>query len=276
MSNTHKWWDDFWTKQAPAIAAFSDNQETWDYLVWKVVFEYWHDIFERHAPGLKMLECGCGSGKISQYMAKHGYQCTLLDYSEQAIQLAKFSFSSLSLDGTFFVGDMSQLCFRDGQFDIVFSGGVLEFFPDVQRPINEMVRVLKPGGIFSANMVPKKFSIQTIADIEQTLALSIRNLTRGRLKEAFKMVHSIPTDYCVSSLQLKDYVAICKKAGLENVVGLCTSPFPNLALPRFAAERYACFIRLLIPQWKKFNESTNRWKEIWGITYTIYGTKGSK
>ena len=273
MGNTQGWWDDFWKKQTSPFLSVKENDETWYDLVWKVSFEHWHDLFERLASGKKMLECGCGSARVSQYMARHGYQCTLLDSSEKAINLAKNSFNSLSLDGRFMIGDINQLCFNDEQFDVVFSGGVLEFFADVQKPINEMVRVLKPGGVFSANIVPNKFSIQTIADIERTIVYSIRNLVKGRYRDIFKRVQQIPPDYNVNSFSLEDYVNICQKTGLTPVVGLVTSPFPALALPRFAKRLYAQIMKKLLRQWRKFDQSESRWTEIWGIAYTVYGIK---
>lgn len=273
MGNTPKWWDDFWTKQDSIGSTIKDTHETWYDLVWKVCFEYWYDLFEKLAPGKKMLECGCGSARVSQYMAQHGYQCTLLDYSEQAVSVARKNFDALTLHGDFIVGDMNNLCFDDAQLDIVYSGGVLEFFMDVQRPIAEMVRVLKRGGIFSANMVPDKFSIQTIADIERTLAYSLKNILTGGFKDAFKKVRHIPPEYGVNSLSLNDYIKACEKAGLTTVVGLVTSPFPALALPGFGKKMYARLMTRLLQQWRKFNDSKSRWTEVWGITYTIYGIK---
>jgi len=273
MGNSQKWWDEFWTKQTSTTTSFKDNDGTWYDLVWKVNLESWYDLFEKLAPGKKMLECGCGSARISQYMAQNGYQCTLLDYSEQALKLAKSNFDLLSLDGQFIIGDMNQLCFPDEQFDVVYSGGVLEFFADVQRPINEMVRILKPGGIFSSNMVPRKLSIQTIADIERTLAHSFRNIVRGRFRDVLKIVKYIPSNYNVNDLSLQDYINLCEKAQLSSVVGLVTSPFPDIALPQFGKKLYASIMKKFLPQWRKFNLSKRRWTEAWGTSYVIYGIK---
>jgi ubiquinone/menaquinone biosynthesis C-methylase UbiE len=273
MGNTQEWWDDFWKKQSSPHLFINEKDGTWYDLVWKASLEHWHDLFGRLAPGKNMLECGCGSARVSQYMARQGYKCTLLDSSEKAISLAKNSFESLALDGRFMIGDINQLCLGDEQFDVVFSGGVLEFFDDVQKPINEMVRVLKPGGIFSANIVPNKFSIQTLADIERTVVCSIGNLMKGRYRDVFKRVQQIPPDYNVNSLSLQEYINICKNTGLTSVVGLVTSPFPALALPRFAGRFYAHIMKRLCRQWLKFDQSKSRWTEIWGIAYTIYGIK---
>jgi ubiquinone/menaquinone biosynthesis C-methylase UbiE len=273
MSKGRQWWDEFWAGQTSKPRTVEGSDETWHDLVWKVALEFWHDLFEKLAPGREMLECGCGSARVSRYMAQHGYQCTLLDYSEKALHLGRSAFEALSLEGRFVIGDIDHLCFPAEHFDIVFSGGVLEFFSDVQGPINEMVRVLKRGGIFGANMVPNKFSVQTIADLERTLMYSCRNLVRGRFGEVFKRVKYVPSSYNVNSMNLQDYIDFCERAQLAPVVGLVTSPFPELALPQVGKRLYARIMKRLLPQWQRFNLSKHRWTEIWGAAYTVYGIK---
>lgn len=61
--------------------------------------------------------------------------------------------------------------FEDKTFDLVLSFGVLEHFKDIDKPIKEMVRVLKPGGVFFADIVPEKFSIHKLADMMNYLVL---------------------------------------------------------------------------------------------------------
>ena len=273
MTNTQEWWERFWSERIPKDVTTNKEPETWYDLVWQVAFDYWYELFEKLAPGKRMLECGCGSARVSQYMAQRGYQCTLLDSSEQALSIARRNFESLSLDGQFILGDMNALCLRDQQFDAVYSGGVLEFLDDLEHPIKEMVRVLKPAGIFAANIVPPKFSIQSIADIERTAAYSVRNLARGRFGEVFRRVRQIPCGYQVKPWSLKDYVRACEEAGLASATGLVTTPFPALALPRVAHKLYARAMRALLPQWRRFNESRSRWTEVWGIGYAIHGIK---
>lgn len=269
-----EWWDDFWKDQGSGELESDGKDLTWHNLIWRVNLEFWYDLFEKRSPGKQMLECGCGKARVSQHLAHAGYVCTLLDYSEEALQQGRKAFETQSLDGRFIIGDINSLCIPDNSFDIVFSGGVLEFFEDAQTPIKEMVRVLRPGGIFAANMVPRKFSIQTIADLERTLAYSGRNLIKGRFGDVFKRVQSVPSHYGVNSLRLQDYTDICLRAGLDNVTGLGTSPFPDLALPGLGQRVYARAMKKMLPFWNWFNHSSTRWTEFWGITYTIYGIKG--
>lgn len=274
MNDKSDWWDNFWAKQAQSSVDLNGNCETWYDLVWNETLNHWYSLFEKFTPGREMLECGCGSAKVSQYMAQRGYRCTLLDYSEQAIANAKSKFVSQSLYGNFVVGDINNMHFKDEQFDVVFSGGVLEFFEDIERPVSEMVRVLKPGGIFAADIVPRKFSVQTIADLERTFVYSTRNLLKGRFKDVFRRIRTVPLSYHVNSLSLEDYIDVCKKAGLTSVVGLVTRPFPEISLPHFAKRYYARTMRMFMKQWRSFNESNSFLTKIWGITYTVYGIKG--
>ncbi len=169
---------------------------------------------------------------------------------------------------------LNHLEFQDNSFDIVFSGGVLEFFEDIEKPIAEMVRVLKPGGFFAVNMVPRKFSIQTIADVQRTASHFIRNIAGGKFKGSFKGMHLVPSNYHVNNYTLSRYVQTCQDAGLVNVKGLHSSPFPALALPKRLSQSYARFLYRNINMWRKFNErSSSGWRRWVGITYTLYGTK---
>lgn len=273
MSNDQKWWNEFWSRGETPATTLGASLETWYDLVWHVTFEYWHDLFDAVGTGKRMIECGCGSARVSQYMAQVGYQCTLLDRSEQGLSLAKRNFDALSVHGNFVLGDINSLCVRDEQFDVVYSGGVLEFLNDLKAPVREMVRILKPGGVLAANVVPPKFSIQSIADIERTAVYSIRNLVQGRFGSAFKRVRQIPRDYQVQPWVLTDYVRAFEEAGLRSVTGLVTTPFPALALPKAAHKVYARAMRALLPQWRQFNRSGSRLNHLWGIGYAIHGVK---
>ena len=274
MPINRKSWDDFWSREGQPAVSWS--AETWHDEIWRYTLTRWYDLFCAEAPGRRMLECGCGSARVSEFMAERGYECTMLDYSEHALALASDRFRSKSIPGRFVRGDIENLSLADGRFDIVYSGGVLEFFSDVKRPVAEMARVLRTGGLFTAGMVPLKFSIQTIADFERTVAYSARNVLRGRFRDAFALTKMVDAAEGVKPWTLSDYLHACDCAGLVDVTGRVTNPFPQLALPRVLNRRYARLMKVLTPGWRRFDESVARWTDVWGLGYTIHGRKASQ
>src|SRR4026209_1565515 len=96
--------------------------------------------------GLKVLEIGCGLGTDGAQFAKAGADYTGVDLTEAAIELARKRFTLSGLKGTFQVADAENLDFASDTFDLVYSHGVLHHTPDTQRAVNEVWRVLRPGG----------------------------------------------------------------------------------------------------------------------------------
>lgn len=103
----------------------------------------------------KCLEVGCGRGSLSAYYSDDGWDCSLLDISETAIDAATKMFESNKLSASFFVEDCTDMSFADASFDLTFSIGLLEHFEDVRPVIAEQFRVLKPGGLFIGYVVPE-------------------------------------------------------------------------------------------------------------------------
>lgn len=128
-------------------------------------------------PDTSVLEVGCGRGSLSAYFADDGWDCTLLDLSASAIDLAKKAFYHNGLKAKFKVGDCLSLPFQDSSFSLVFSIGLLEHFDDFHSVIAEQYRILKPGGMFIGYVVPEmKDNIQKeydwICEILKTYTMS--------------------------------------------------------------------------------------------------------
>src|SRR5713101_7169134 len=98
------------------------------------------------ARGLRVLEIGCGLGTDGAQFAKAGAYYTGIDLTEAAIELARKRFEVSGLPGEFRVADAENLDFTDESFDLVYSHGVLHHTPDTARAVQEIHRVLKPGG----------------------------------------------------------------------------------------------------------------------------------
>ena len=96
--------------------------------------------------GLKVLEIGCGLGTDGAQFAKAGADYTGVDLTNAAIELARKRFELFGLTGKFQVADAENLEFPDESFDVVYSHGVLHHTPDIDAAVQEIHRVLKPGG----------------------------------------------------------------------------------------------------------------------------------
>ena len=101
-------------------------------------------------PGMKLLDCGCGSGSITVGLAKliEPGQVTGVDISALEIERAKDRAVKNKITNIHFeVADIYQLDFTDNSFDAIFSHNVLEHIADPSRVLREMHRVLKSGGV---------------------------------------------------------------------------------------------------------------------------------
>ena len=102
------------------------------------------------------LEVGCGRGSISSYFTENGFDCTLLDSSASVLRTAKAIFATNGHQANFVHGDALAMPFGDNSFDVVVSIGLLEHFMDIQKPLSEQFRVLKPGGMVISYIVPER------------------------------------------------------------------------------------------------------------------------
>jgi ubiquinone/menaquinone biosynthesis C-methylase UbiE len=98
------------------------------------------------AKAKKVLEIGIGNGADGVMWALNGGSYTGVDLTEAALEATRRHFEVLGLIGTFQKENAEQLSFANESFDIVYSHGVLHHTPDIQRAIDEVWRVLKPGG----------------------------------------------------------------------------------------------------------------------------------
>jgi len=96
--------------------------------------------------GLRVLEIGCGLGTDGAQFAKAGADYTGVDLTNAAIELARRRFELFGLTGKLQVADAENLDFPDESFDVVYSHGVLHHTPDIDAAVQEIHRVLKPGG----------------------------------------------------------------------------------------------------------------------------------
>lgn len=99
--------------------------------------------FAAVAPGETVLDVGTGTGRAALVLASAGAAVTGADASEQMLQVARERAAARSLDVTFVPGDVHDLPFEDGAFDVVVCLRVLMHTPDWRRAIGELCRVAR-------------------------------------------------------------------------------------------------------------------------------------
>lgn len=117
--------------------------------------------FERLSlqPGMRILDLGCGEGRhaLSAWL-RAPVIAVGLDLSASDLCVARQRQAELprpdSSEGAigFVQGSALQLPFADASFDVVICSEVLEHLFDYQGAIDEVARVLRPGGTFIASV----------------------------------------------------------------------------------------------------------------------------
>ena len=125
--------------------------------------EYWNEVTERRFfvephlrdlagfhqwQGKRVLEIGCGIGSDAEQFARHGAEYVGIDLSAQSVDMCRQRFDLFGLSGEFYImdGADTQALASLGQFDLVYSCGVLHHYPDIDTVIDNIHHVLLPDG----------------------------------------------------------------------------------------------------------------------------------
>lgn len=111
----------------------------------KVFRELGERVAEEIGPNDIVLECACGTGAISKYIAPKCRQLIATDFSAGMLnQTAKKcqAYNNIIIKRA----DMTKLKCRDNRFDKVVAGNVLHLLEEPYNAIKELERVCKTGG----------------------------------------------------------------------------------------------------------------------------------
>ncbi len=109
--------------------------------------EYWHlrfsgrDIIPFRGEG-RILDVGCGPGKLLRVLRERGWDCYGLDFSSVAVEHARNN-HGLNVK----LGDLCEAAYKDNFFDVVLFNHSLEHMYNPVEVLKEAHRILKPGGV---------------------------------------------------------------------------------------------------------------------------------
>jgi ubiquinone/menaquinone biosynthesis C-methylase UbiE len=234
------------------------------------------DHFFPHTPQ-KSLEVGCGSGGVSLYLHNaYHYDVTLVDLSDEALTFARrnFELNARRPDwrATFEKADANQLPYEDESFDVVMSFGLLEHFTDIERPVSEQLRVLRKGGLFWADVVTRRFSVDTFSYIPGRVARAVRALARGDLRGVRS---ASAADFFENTYSLERYAATVEKLGGQVQHALGNRPFTSFGRLPLIAPALLAFYKSDLAQkwWRDFDFSNSRFSKFFGAGWWLIATK---
>lgn len=170
----------------------------------------------------KLLEVGCGNGKLwkNNKIDLRNREIFLSDSSQGMVDEVR---KTLGNDFNCMVFDCDQIPFKDGYFDAVIANHVLFYVYDINKALEEISRVLDPGGVFycstygsnhmkEINEIVQKFDSRVI--LSQTKLYDVFGLENGLdiLKPYFKNIKMKMYDDCLvvdKSKPIIDYIMSC-------------------------------------------------------------------
>jgi ubiquinone/menaquinone biosynthesis C-methylase UbiE len=131
------------------------------------------EVVKRVPAQSKILEVGCGHGQVLWSCYRRESTMVGIDINPLSVAIARRRFENKP-NVTFLEGDVRKMDLKDGSFDCILCTEVIEHVPDPVEVLNEIKRLLKPGGIF-VSTVPWEYLLVLL----RTLILPVR-LAQGR------------------------------------------------------------------------------------------------
>jgi ubiquinone/menaquinone biosynthesis C-methylase UbiE len=170
-------------------------------------------------PGEKVLEVGCGAGLSSVALALRGYCVSATDIAQNMIELTdaharEAGVGSLVITS---VGDVHQLAFANSSFALVFALGVIPWLHSPERAVQEMGRVVKPGGYVLVN-ADNRWRLDHLFDpMMNPLLLPLRHMLGRQLRLIGLLPPPAPRPRTHS---VRCFDQVLEAAGLQKIRGV--------------------------------------------------------
>jgi len=144
-------------------------------------------------PGHRVLDLGCGGGRHAFEVYRRGANVVAFDLDPAELAPVTGMFGAMRAAGeasqeagaTAISGNATAMPFGDGTFDRVIAAEVLEHVLDDQRAMNELARVLRPGGLAAVTVpswLPERICWALSTEYHEVPGGHVRIYTRVELE----------------------------------------------------------------------------------------------
>ncbi|TDU83142.1 ubiquinone/menaquinone biosynthesis C-methylase UbiE [Kribbella voronezhensis] len=168
--------------------------------------------------GQQVCAVACGQGREARYLASRGAAVTGVELSEKLVALAKRYEESEQLGIAYLQGDAHTLEGLDNEsFDGAVCYMALMDIPDVDRAVQSVARVLRPGGWFVFVITHPCFKAPATGDLVDHTNQSVRRTVGRYFEEGYwdgPGLHNNALPVGAYHRTLSTYVAALSRAGL--------------------------------------------------------------
>ena len=126
------------------LRTFADWSKVWEY-----PWLWFHGLSQRDWSGQRLVDLGSEISPMPWFLATLGARVTLIETDPQWIPRWEALRRQLDVDVEWHIVDSERLPLADAQADALTSFSVIEHQPDKRRALDEVARVLKPGGLLA-------------------------------------------------------------------------------------------------------------------------------
>ncbi len=154
--------------------------------------------------GQRVLDISTGKGRFAINFARAGAQVTALDIAPQMLDLARGASHQASVVVNLLQADAENLPFGVRSFDVVVCMEAIMHVPHPQRLVDEMARVVRPGGTVLLSMT-NRWRFNALGEAPGALYRAL-GLTRRPTTPRYMWHYSVPT-----------FISFVRQAGLHIV-----------------------------------------------------------